>query len=80
MRSYSSCIINRLDDSSSAPPAGLKKLRSLILLTYYDDDNPVQTCEEKLLLSTLKGFRLFISLGAITQRSIVEVNSFEGSK
>lgn len=34
----------------------LAKLRSLILLTYYDsDDTPVQTCDEKLLLKTLKG-------------------------
>ena len=50
----------RVDDSSFDNPIGLKKLRSLILLTYYDDDNPVQTCEEKLLLSTLKGSMLNI--------------------
>ena len=45
----------RLDDSSFDNPVGLKKLKSLILLTYYDDDNPVQTCEENLLLKALKG-------------------------
>ena len=52
---YEWVLSSRLDDRSFENPVGLKKLRSLILLTYYDDDNPVQTCEEKLLLSTLKG-------------------------
>ena len=37
---------------------GLKKLKSLILLTYYEDDNPVQTCEENLLLKALKGINV----------------------
>jgi hypothetical protein len=44
-----------LEDPVSDAATGLKKLRSLILLTYYDDDNPVQTCEERLLLTILKG-------------------------
>jgi hypothetical protein len=47
----------RLDDTAYDNPVGLKKLKSLILLTYYDDDNPVQTCEEKLLLKLLRGER-----------------------
>jgi len=48
-------VFFRLDDNAFDNPVGLKKLKSLILLTYYDDDNPVQTCEDKLLLKLLKG-------------------------
>ena len=34
----------------------LTKLKTLILLTYYDaDETPIQTCEEELLLKTLMG-------------------------
>ena len=34
----------------------LSKLKTLILLTYYDsDETPVQTCEEDLLLKILMG-------------------------
>ena len=33
----------------------LRNLKSLILLTYYDDDVHIQTCDEKLLLTTLQG-------------------------
>lgn len=50
-------LINLLDDDSIPDVAGLRKLKSLILLTYYEDDNPVQTCEEKLLLKILKECR-----------------------
>ena len=32
-----------------------RNLKSLILLTYYDDDVNIQTCDEKLLSATLKG-------------------------
>ena len=32
-----------------------RNLKSLILLTYYDDDVNIQTCDEKLLSTTLKG-------------------------
>ena len=34
----------------------LTKLKTLILLTYYDsDETPIQTCEEDLLLKILMG-------------------------
>ena len=33
----------------------LQHLKSLILLTIYDDDHQVQTCEENLLIKTLQG-------------------------
>ena len=35
--------------------ASLRNLKSLILLTYYDDDVHIQTCDEKLLLAILQG-------------------------
>ena len=38
------------------PISRLTKLKTLILLTYYDaDETPIQTCEEELLLRTLMG-------------------------
>ena len=41
--------------------ASLRNLKSLILLTYYDDDVHIQTCDEKLLLTTLQGnVKLFV--------------------
>ena len=39
----------------SAQTASLRNLKSLILLTYYDDDVHIQTCDEKLLMTTLQG-------------------------
>ena len=38
-----------------------RNLKSLILLTYYDDDVNIQTCDEKLLSATLKGNVGFLS-------------------
>jgi hypothetical protein len=44
------------DSFNNLTTSKLTKLKTLILLTYYDsDETPVQTCEEKLLLRTLKG-------------------------
>ena len=40
---------------SNPKTASLRNLKSLILLTYYDDDVHIQTCDEKLLLTTLQG-------------------------
>ena len=60
------------DTTASAIPqlrnnnASLRNLKSLILLTYYDDDVHIQTCDEKLLLAILQGnlICLFLIQGA----------------
>ena len=41
--------------TSNPRTASLRNLKSLILLTYYDDDVHIQTCDEKLLMTTLQG-------------------------
>ena len=46
----------------------LTKLKTLILLTYYDvDETPIQTCEEELLFSVLKSKSLFNTIASLSQ-------------
>jgi hypothetical protein len=57
----------------------LQQLKSLILLTYYDDDVHIQTCEEKLLLTTLQGCKHIECISLEGNFSVFLTDSFISS-
>ena len=57
--------IPKLRNQITTTTTTLQNLKSLILLTYYDDDVHIQTCDEKLLLTTLQGL---LSCGLFTAK------------
>jgi hypothetical protein len=47
-------LLRKLETTPDAALPVLAKLESLVLLSY-EDDSPVQACEEKMLMDTLQG-------------------------